>query len=94
MKDGRSYVKLMLKITPDSKKCGMGSLFNPVQPSVAIHIEASHLFSSVKQMTGFYIKCNIGLEWVNSKIVQYHAIECKLQVEERPVATLHTASSY
>ena len=78
MKDGRSHVKLMFKITPDSKKGEVGSLFNPFQPSVAFHIETSHLFSSVKQMTGFYIKCNIGLEWVNSEIVQYHAIECKL----------------
>ena len=37
---------------------------NPFQPSVGFHIETSPLFCSAKQMTGFYMKCNIGLKWV------------------------------
>ena len=41
-------------------------LVNPFQPSVAFHIETSHLFYSEKQMTGFYIKLNTGLTWVNT----------------------------
>ena len=41
-------------------------VFNPFQPSVVFHIETSHLFKSEKQMIGFYMKCNIGLKWVNS----------------------------
>ena len=39
---------------------------NPFQPSVAFHVETSHLFSRAKQMTGFYIKCSTGLKCVNS----------------------------
>ena len=37
---------------------------NPFQPSVAFHIETSHLFCRAKQITGFYMKCNTGLKWV------------------------------
>ena len=37
----------------------------PFQPSVAFHIETSHLFCRAKQMTGFYVKRNYGLKWVN-----------------------------
>ena len=39
---------------------------NQFQPSVAFHIETSHLFCRAKQMTGFYMKRNTGLKWVNS----------------------------
>ena len=38
---------------------------NPFQPSVAFHIETSHLICSVKQMTGCYTKRKTGLKWVN-----------------------------
>ena len=38
---------------------------NPFQPSVAFHIETSHLFCSAKQTTGFYMECNTRLKWVN-----------------------------
>ena len=41
-------------------------LFNPFQPSAAFHIEISHLFGSAKQMTGFYVKPNTGLKWVEN----------------------------
>ena len=34
---------------------------NPFQPSVAFHMETSHLISIANQMTGFYIECN----WIN-----------------------------
>ena len=40
--------------------------FNPSQPSVAFHIETSHLISTASQMTGFHMKCNSGLKWANS----------------------------
>ena len=40
-------------------------MVNPFQPSVAFHIETSHLISKANQMTGFYVKCNTGLKWVN-----------------------------
>ena len=31
----------------------------------AFHIETSHLFCRAKQITGFYMKRNTGLKWVN-----------------------------
>ena len=40
-------------------------LLNPFQPSIAFHIETSHLFNKVKQVTGFYIKRNAGQELFN-----------------------------
>ena len=43
-----------------------GKYFNPSQPSVAFHSETSHLIYTANQMTGFFIKCNSGLKWVNS----------------------------
>ena len=38
--------------------------FNPFQSSVVFLTEIIHLFCSVKQMTGFYMKCKAGLKWV------------------------------
>ena len=35
--------------------------FNPFQRSIVFHIEISLLFCPAKQMTGFYMKHNIGL---------------------------------
>ena len=37
---------------------------NPFQSSVVFHVETSHLFCRAKQMTGFYMKRNTGLECV------------------------------
>ena len=37
----------------------------PFQPSVAFHIETSHLICSENQMTGFCIKCSTWLKWVH-----------------------------
>ena len=42
-------------------------LVNPFQPSVVCNIETGHLFCSAKQTTGFYMKCNIALKWVNKE---------------------------
>ena len=47
-----------------SVSTGIG-MINPFQPSVAFHIETSHLFCVGKKMTGFYMKCNTGLKQVN-----------------------------
>ena len=38
---------------------------SPFQPSVAFHLEISHLICTANQVTGFYMKCNTGLKWVN-----------------------------
>ena len=48
------------------KRLYFNSLFNPFQPSVAFHIETSHLICTANQMTGFYLECKTGLKWVNS----------------------------
>ena len=37
-------------------------LFNPVQPSVAFHIETRHLICNANQITGFYMKCKCWAE--------------------------------
>ena len=37
---------------------------NSFQPSVAFHIETSHLFCRAKQVTGFYMIRSTGLKWV------------------------------
>ena len=42
---------------------------NPFQPTVAFHIEISHLFYRAKQMTGFYTKRNTELKWVNVAVL-------------------------
>ena len=34
---------------------------SPFRPRAEFHIETSHLFCSAKKMTGFYMKCNTGL---------------------------------
>ena len=44
----------------------VSTLTDPFQPSVVFHIETSHWFCSAKQITGFYMKHNTGLKWVNS----------------------------
>ena len=36
---------------------------NQLQPSVAVHIETSHLICSATEMIGFYMKYNAGLKW-------------------------------
>ena len=36
-----------------------------ILPSIAFHMETSHLTSCRNQMTGFFMKCNTRLKWVN-----------------------------
>ena len=50
-----SYLNSIFKIFP-LQECA----FNPFQPKVVFHIKTSHFFCSAKQMTGFYMKYNIG----------------------------------
>ena len=39
-------------------------VFNPFQPSVALHIQTSHLICRAKQMTGFYMRGHTAVKWV------------------------------
>ena len=41
-----------------------------VQPSVAFHIETSHLICIANQMTGFFMNCSTGRNWVK----EYHTV--------------------
>ena len=50
---------------------GTGLLVNPSQPSVAFYTKTSHLICAVNRMTGFCIKCNTGLKWINLKKTWY-----------------------
>ena len=44
---------------------GSDFAINPLQPRVAFHIGTSHLIYNANQITGFYMKHNIGLRWDN-----------------------------
>ena len=56
--------------------------FNPYQPSIAFHIETSHLICRTNQMTGFYMKCKTGLKWVNinpisaTVLINFNVFQC------------------
>ena len=39
-------------------------LLNPFQPSIAFHVETSHIFYSANEITNSYVKCNTGVNWV------------------------------
>ena len=47
-----------------------GTFPKSCQPIVVFHIETSHLFCRVKQVTGFYMICNTGLKWVNKAVTR------------------------
>ena len=44
--------------------------FNPFQPSVEIHIETSHWICTTNQMTGFHMKWNTRLKWVENALIK------------------------
>ena len=44
------------------------TLINRFQPGAIFHVETSHLICRANPMTGFYMKYNTGLNWVNTKV--------------------------
>ena len=50
-----------------------------LQPIVVFHIESSHLFCRVKQVTGFYIRRKTGLKWVTRQTKTYVYFSYSLQ---------------
>ena len=48
--------------------------FNQFQPSVTFHIETSHLICTANQTTGFYMKSNTWLKWVNGSYKWAHSV--------------------
>ena len=61
----------------------MQGIFNPFQPRVAFHIETSHLISSAKKMSVFYMKLNTEIKWVKKgwEYVQYEQKKFILVIE-------------
>ena len=55
------------KYTSDDEKILFAIKVNLFQPSVAFHIETSHLFYRAKQMTWSYMKRNTGMKWIYVK---------------------------
>ena len=45
-------------------------VFNPFQPSIAFHIETSHLICTTNQMTGCYMKCKAGLKCIKVALLE------------------------
>ena len=43
------------------------NLFTHFSLLLRFQIETSHLICTANQLTGFYMKCNTGLKWVNLK---------------------------
>lgn len=50
------FVSITLSVQKQSSR----SVLHPHQLSVTLHIETNHLIRSADQMTGSYVKCNIG----------------------------------
>ena len=61
----KTYLILLLHVNRVLRKA-----VNHFQPSVAFHIDPSHLICVANQMTGFYMKCSTGLKWVK----EYHTV--------------------
>ena len=73
--------------------------FNLPQSSVAFHIETGHLIYTANQMTGFYMKCNSGLEWVNSTCRVFingwvSAFQCNFENMQNMLISLMNESLY
>ena len=48
---------------------------NPFQPGIVFHKETSHLILNKNEITGFYLKCNKWLKWVEinpNKYINLH----------------------
>ena len=44
--------------------CKRKKIISSFQPSVEFHVETSKFYRRAKEMTGFYMKRNIGQKWV------------------------------
>ena len=53
------------RLSQSSENVGTLKLVTSIQPSVAFQIETSQFCCTTNQETGFYMKCNNGLKWVN-----------------------------
>ena len=48
-------------------------MFNLFKPSVTFHIKPSHIETTPKQMTGFYMKRNTDLKWAKKRQNSYNS---------------------
>ena len=63
----KSSIETVKQRCPKAIIVNFGEVF-PFQTSGVFHIETSHLLA--KQMTGFYMKRNTGLLWVNAIVTK------------------------
>ena len=57
---------------------------NPFRPSIAFHIETSHVNCTVKQMTGFYMKWDTG--W--NRLINFHSSHLK-EIKVMPILPMY-----
>ena len=50
------------------------------QSSAAFHVETSHLICTTNKLTGFCMKCNTELKWVNLKSVSINSLNAKAAI--------------
>ena len=65
--------------------------FHTFQPSIVFHIGTNHLICPENQMTGFYMKCNIGLKQVNGNFDRLKWIRLILTLNLQKYATSDNA---
>ena len=82
------FMKISIKYVKKGAKYALKSTFivgrlprfirrrqiNPFRPIFTFHIETSHLSCYANQVTGFCMKCNTGLKWVNIRAIQSQCI--------------------
>ena len=56
-------------------------MVNPLQPSGAFYIKTSHLICCPNEMTGFYMKRNTWLKWINKGIKNVITLDRKVRHE-------------
>ena len=56
-----------LILLQNEKSWALFRLFNQFQLSVEFHTETCNLICNINRMTRFYMKCNTGVKWVESR---------------------------
>ena len=64
-----SHLQLTIENSP--LKQPLVDLLKPFQPSVAFHVETSHLICTENQMTGSFMKCKTCPKWVKDTLKAY-----------------------
>ena len=66
------FIYLPINISQGVWKCNIRDKWGkPSHPCVVFHVETSHLFVSLNQMSGFYVKRNPCLKWVKAFRIKF-----------------------